>query len=107
MLIQNSFERLHGTGMGPHDLCFPAYSGQGTLDHFVGDRMGEHDQKIRRPDPVFHVRAGFAEHFGLTSVFSTDIRILSLHALISAKNHYTHKNLRFLFCQVLQLALRG
>lgn len=83
--------------MGPHDLCFPAYSGQSTLDHFVGDCMGEHDQKIRRPDPVFHVCAGFAEHLRFTSIFPAGIRILPFHTFVSTENHYAHKNPRDLF----------
>ena len=91
MLFQDILQGIHGTGMGPHNLRAFAYSGQGTLDHFVGDCMGEHDQKIRRPDPAFHIRTGLAEYFGLTSVFPADIRILSLHTLISSKDHHAHK----------------
>ena len=73
MLVQNRFKRIHRTGVRPYNLRIPAYPGQGTAKHFVGDCVREHNQKIRRPNPVFHVRAGLAENFGFASVFPTDI----------------------------------
>ena len=76
--------------MRSYNLRIPAYPGQGTPKHFVGDRMREHNQKIRRPNPVFHVRTGLAENLGFTSVFPTDIRVLPLHTFISTENHYAH-----------------
>ena len=79
--------------MGTHNFGFPADSCQSTSDHLMGNCMGKYNQKIRRSDPAFHVCAGLAEHFCFTSVFPADIRILSFHAFIPAKNHNTHKNL--------------
>ena len=80
--------------MGTHNFGFPADSCQSTSDHLMGNCVRKYDQKIRRSDPASHVCAGLAEHFGFTSVFPADIRILSFHAFIPAKNHNTHKNLR-------------
>ena len=79
--------------MGSHNFGSPTDSCQRTSDHLMGNCMRKYDQKIRRSDPAFHVCAGLAEHFGFTSVFPADIRILSFHAFIPAKNHNTHKNL--------------
>ena len=76
--------------MGTHYFGVLTYSGQGTLDHFMGYRIRKDNQKIRRSDPAFHICAGLAEHFRFTSVFTADIRILSFHTLISTENHYAH-----------------
>jgi hypothetical protein len=76
--------------MGTDDLRIPTYACQGTLEHLVRDRVSKHNQKIRRPDPVFHVCAGFAEYLGFTSIFPAGIRILPFHAFVSTENHYAH-----------------
>ena len=60
--------------MGTHNFGFPADSCQSTSNHFMGNRMGKYDQKIRRSDPASHVCAGLAEHFGFTSVFPVQLQ---------------------------------
>lgn len=69
-----------------------------TLNHFVGNGVGEQNHQIRRADFLFQ-RAGFLwKYLCLTAVFLTDVRIFPAHAFVSTDNYNAHKILLVLDC---------
>ena len=91
VLGQNGLQRGQRTCVRTNDLRRIAQAAHGTLDHFVGDGMGEEDHEIGTADPVVHAPLHFAEDFCFAAVFLAQVLILTLHTFITADDDNTHE----------------
>ena len=68
-------------------------------DHFVGNRVGEQNQKVRVAQIFAQHSLLFGIDLGLAAEFFTDILILTHHAFVAADDDDTHENLLIMFEQ--------